>query len=171
VAKDGLPEIAEPIFRAVKQQFPAQYDAKQSIGKRYARMDEAGTPFCFTIDSQTKEDDTVTVRSRDDASQQRIPKPVAWPTCATSWGCRVARVVGSLGLLANECGVQFASVRSLAYPGVLPSDRGFSRVRFAQSAFGRNPSLIFCILADVGRWAGRPPGWLCRWGLGLLRAG
>jgi glycyl-tRNA synthetase len=74
VAKDGLPEIAEPIFRAIKQQFPAQFDAKQSIGKRYARMDEAGTPFCFTIDSQTKEDDTVTVRSRDDASQQRIPK-------------------------------------------------------------------------------------------------
>jgi hypothetical protein len=47
---------------------------KQSIGKRYARMDEAGTPFCFTIDGQTKEDGTVTVRNRDDASQDRIPK-------------------------------------------------------------------------------------------------
>jgi len=74
VAKDGMPEIAEPIFRAIKKHFPCQYDAKQSIGKRYARMDEAGTPFCFTIDGQSKEDGTVTVRNRDDASQERIDK-------------------------------------------------------------------------------------------------
>jgi len=74
VAKDGLPEIAEPIYREIKKQFPCQYDAKQSIGKRYARMDEAGTPFCFTVDGQTKEDGTVTVRNRDDASQIRIDK-------------------------------------------------------------------------------------------------
>ena len=47
-------------------------DAKQSIGKPYARMDEVGTPFCFTIDGQSKEDGTVTVRNRDDASQVRI---------------------------------------------------------------------------------------------------
>ena len=74
VAKDGLPEIAEPIYRAIKKEFPCRYDAKQSIGKRYARMDEAGTPFCFTIDGQTREDGTVTVRDRDDASQIRIDK-------------------------------------------------------------------------------------------------
>jgi len=74
VAKDGLPEIGEPIYREIKKHFPCQYDAKQSIGKRYARMDEAGTPFCFTIDGQTKEDGTVTVRNRDDASQSRINK-------------------------------------------------------------------------------------------------
>jgi len=74
VAKDGLPEIAEPIYREIKKHYPAQYDAKQSIGKRYARMDEAGTPFCFTIDGQSKEDGTVTVRNRDDASQIRIDK-------------------------------------------------------------------------------------------------
>jgi glycyl-tRNA synthetase len=74
VAKDGLPEIAEPIYREIKRQFPCQYDAKQSIGKRYARMDEAGTPFCFTIDGQSKEDGTVTVRNRDDATQIRIDK-------------------------------------------------------------------------------------------------
>ncbi len=74
VAKDGMPEIAEPIFRDIKKHFPAQYDAKQSIGKRYARMDEAGTPYCFTIDGQSKEDGTVTVRNRDDASQIRIDK-------------------------------------------------------------------------------------------------
>ena len=74
VAKDGMPEIAEPIYREIKKHFPVQYDAKQSIGKRYARMDEAGTPFCFTIDGQTKDDGTVTVRNRDDASQIRIDK-------------------------------------------------------------------------------------------------
>jgi glycyl-tRNA synthetase len=74
VAKDGMPEVAEPIFREMKKHYPVQYDAKQSIGKRYARMDEAGTPFCFTIDGQSKEDGTVTVRDRDDASQKRIPK-------------------------------------------------------------------------------------------------
>ena len=74
VAKDGLPEIAEPIYRQIKKEFPCQYDPKQSIGKRYARMDEAGTPFCFTIDGQSKEDGTVTVRDRNDASQIRIDK-------------------------------------------------------------------------------------------------
>jgi glycyl-tRNA synthetase len=74
VAKDGLPEIAEPIFRDIDKHYPCQLDIKQSIGKRYARMDEAGTPFCFTIDGQTKEDNTVTVRDRNDASQIRIDK-------------------------------------------------------------------------------------------------
>ncbi len=74
VNKDGLPEIAEPIYRAVRKRWPAQYDAKASIGKRYARMDEAGTPYCFTIDGQTKEDGTVTVRDRDTGAQTRIDK-------------------------------------------------------------------------------------------------
>ncbi len=74
VAKDGLPEIAAPIYEEIRKVFPCQYEAKQSIGKRYARMDEAGTPFCFTIDGQTKEDGTVTVRNRDDATQIRIDK-------------------------------------------------------------------------------------------------
>ncbi len=74
VAKDGMPEVAQPIFADIKKHFLCQYDAKQSIGKRYARMDEAGTPFCFTIDGQSKEDGTVTVRDRDDASQVRIDK-------------------------------------------------------------------------------------------------
>lgn len=74
VNKDGLPEIAEPIYRAVRDRWPAQYDAKASIGKRYARMDEAGTPYCFTVDGQTKEDGTVTVRDRDTGAQDRIDK-------------------------------------------------------------------------------------------------
>lgn len=72
VNKGGMPERAEPIYRDVKKRWPAQFDAKQSIGKRYARMDEAGTPYCVTIDGQTLEDGTVTVRDRDDGSQIRI---------------------------------------------------------------------------------------------------
>ncbi len=74
VNKDGMPEIAEPLFREIRKRWPAQYDAKQAIGKRYARMDEAGTPFCFTVDGQTKEDGTVTVRDRDTGKQERIDK-------------------------------------------------------------------------------------------------
>ncbi len=74
VGKDGMPEIAEPIYREIKKRYPCQYDVKQAIGKRYARMDEAGTPFCFTVDGQSKDDGTVTVRNRDDASQERIDK-------------------------------------------------------------------------------------------------
>ncbi len=53
-------------------QFTCEYDAKQSIGKRYARMDEIGTPFCVTIDGQTLQDQTVTVRDRDAMSQVRV---------------------------------------------------------------------------------------------------
>jgi len=74
VNKDGMPDIAEPIYAEVRKRWPAQYDAKASIGKRYARMDEAGTPYCFTIDGQTKEDGTVTVRDRDTGQQERIDK-------------------------------------------------------------------------------------------------
>lgn len=74
VNKDGMPEIAEAIYRDVRKNWPAQFDAKQTIGKRYARMDEAGTPYCFTIDGQTKEDGTVTVRDRDTGAQDRIDK-------------------------------------------------------------------------------------------------
>ena len=74
VAKEGMPEIAEAIHRELNKHYVCQWDSKQSIGKRYARMDEAGTPFCFTVDGQTLEDGTVTVRNRDDASQERIDK-------------------------------------------------------------------------------------------------
>jgi glycyl-tRNA synthetase len=74
VAKEGMPEVAEAIFNDISKHHPAQFDVKQSIGKRYARMDEAGTPFCFTVDGQTKEDGTVTVRDRDTGQQERIDK-------------------------------------------------------------------------------------------------
>jgi glycyl-tRNA synthetase len=77
VNKDGMPEVAEKLYLDLRQKFMCQYDAKQSIGKRYARMDEAGTPFCITIDGDTlseKSDnyETVTVRNRDTAQQERI---------------------------------------------------------------------------------------------------
>jgi glycyl-tRNA synthetase len=55
-----------------KSSINAFYDEKDAIGRRYARQDEAGTPFCLTIDGQTKEDDTVTIRYRDDMRQERI---------------------------------------------------------------------------------------------------
>lgn len=72
VDKDGMPEIAEKLYLELKQHWNVQIDCKQSIGKRYARMDEAGTPFCFTIDTQTLEDQTVTIRYRDTLKQERI---------------------------------------------------------------------------------------------------
>jgi glycyl-tRNA synthetase len=72
VAKDGMPEIAERLYDELRARYAVQYDVKQSIGKRYARMDEAGTPYCLTIDSETLTDQTVTVRDRDTAAQSRI---------------------------------------------------------------------------------------------------
>ena len=72
VKKDGLPEIAKQLLDTCKQSFHTFYEEKDSIGKRYRRMDAIGTPFCVTIDHQTKEDNTVTIRDRDSMTQQRI---------------------------------------------------------------------------------------------------
>jgi glycyl-tRNA synthetase len=72
VNKDGMPEIAEKLYQELRGRYVIEFDVKQSIGKRYARMDEAGTPFCFTIDGDTTKDQTVTVRRRDSAQQERI---------------------------------------------------------------------------------------------------
>ena len=70
--KDGLPEKAREIMDALKYDFNITYEEKDSIGKRYRRHDAIGTPFCITIDHQTLEDDTVTIRHRDTMEQQRI---------------------------------------------------------------------------------------------------
>jgi glycyl-tRNA synthetase len=70
--KDGLPEIAEDILRQCRPHFRCFYEEKDSIGKRYRRMDALGTPFCVTVDHQTKEDQTVTIRYRDSMEQERI---------------------------------------------------------------------------------------------------
>ncbi|MEQ1676408.1 MAG: glycine--tRNA ligase [Chitinophagaceae bacterium] len=71
--KDGLPEIAEKIMTDCKPHFRCFYEEKDSIGKRYRRMDALGTPFCVTVDHQTKEDNTVTIRHRDSMEQERVP--------------------------------------------------------------------------------------------------
>ncbi len=70
--KDGLPEIAKALIDECKTQFRCFYEEKDSIGKRYRRMDALGTPFCITVDHQTKEDQTVTIRYRDSMLQERI---------------------------------------------------------------------------------------------------
>src|SRR5688572_29925336 len=73
VNKDGMPEIAVRIHEALRQAgFPSQYDDSGSIGKRYRRHDEIGTPFCITIDGQSSGDQSVTVRDRDSMEQARI---------------------------------------------------------------------------------------------------
>jgi len=73
VKKDGLPEIARELMNECKQSFHCFYEEKDAIGKRYRRMDAIGTPFCVTIDHQTKEDNCVTIRDRDSMAQERIP--------------------------------------------------------------------------------------------------
>lgn len=76
VNKDGMPEVSEKLHREIAAKFSRkgfiEHDAKSTIGKRYARMDEAGTPYCFTIDGDTLKDQTVTVRDRDTGGQERI---------------------------------------------------------------------------------------------------
>ena len=72
VKKDGLPEIARKIIDDLKWDFSVFYDEKDAVGKRYRRQDAIGTPFCITIDHQTKEDNTVTLRYRDTMEQKRV---------------------------------------------------------------------------------------------------
>ena len=72
VKKDGLPEIARQIIDDLKFDFYCQYDEKDSIGKRYRRHDAIGTPYCVTVDHQTVEDNTVTIRNRDTMEQERV---------------------------------------------------------------------------------------------------
>jgi len=72
VKKDGMPEIAREIYRALKPHFNVFYDEKGAVGRRYRRQDEAGTPYCITVDSQTLQDNTVTIRDRDTLEQWRV---------------------------------------------------------------------------------------------------
>lgn len=71
--KDGLPDKAREILNNLKLDYNVQYDEKDSIGKRYRRQDAIGTPFCITVDYDTLEDNTVTIRHRDSMEQERIP--------------------------------------------------------------------------------------------------
>ena len=72
VKKDGLPEIARTIINDLKFDFNVSYDEKDAIGRRYRRQDAVGTPFCITVDHETKNDDTVTIRHRDTMQQERV---------------------------------------------------------------------------------------------------
>lgn len=76
VNKEGMPEVSEKLYRAMAARFGRfgfiEHDVKATIGKRYARMDEAGCPYCFTVDGTTMSDQTITVRDRDTGAQERI---------------------------------------------------------------------------------------------------
>jgi len=72
VNKDGQPELARRIYEDLRTRMPAEFDTGGSIGKRYRRQDEIGTPWGVTVDHQTLEDQTVTLRDRDSLSQDRI---------------------------------------------------------------------------------------------------
>ena len=94
VNKDGQPEKARGIYEGLRGLMPAEYDAGGSIGKRYRRQDEIGTPWGVTVDHQTMEDGTVTLRDRDTLDQSRIAvdelaaelqRRLAAPWGARSW--------------------------------------------------------------------------------------
>src|SRR5438093_148080 len=72
VNKDGMPDIAQKIYRDLKKSFNVFYDDSGAVGRRYRRMDEAGTPYCLTVDGQTLQDQTVTIRDRDTLAQERV---------------------------------------------------------------------------------------------------
>ena len=72
VKKDGLPELAKEIVDTLKWNFNILYDEKDAVGKRYRRQDANGTPFCITVDHDSLEDKTVTIRDRDTMQQERV---------------------------------------------------------------------------------------------------
>ncbi len=80
VNKEGMPDLAEALYKDLKKHMPVFFDDKGAIGRRYRRQDEAGTPFCVTVDGDTLRDGTVTIRDRDSLQQVRVPKEgvVAW---------------------------------------------------------------------------------------------
>jgi glycyl-tRNA synthetase len=67
-----MPAVAQQVYRDLKSHFNVFYDEKGAVGRRYRRQDEIGTPFCITVDGQTLEDQTVTVRDRDSLEQWRV---------------------------------------------------------------------------------------------------
>ena len=70
--KDNLPEKAREIIKSLQLNFSCQYEEKDSIGKRYRRQDAIGTPYCITVDHESLENETITLRNRDDMNQERI---------------------------------------------------------------------------------------------------
>ena len=74
VKKDGMPEVAREIYKTLKPHMTVFYDEKSAVGRRYRRQDEVGTPYCITVDGQTLQDGTVTIRDRDTLRQWRVHK-------------------------------------------------------------------------------------------------
>ena len=72
IKRDGLPELAREIIEDLKWDFNVAYDEKDAVGRRYRRQDALGTPFCITVDHQSLEDQTVTIRHRDTMAQDRV---------------------------------------------------------------------------------------------------
>jgi glycyl-tRNA synthetase len=72
VRKDGQPELAQRIYEDLRRRMQAEMDVSGAIGRRYRRQDEIGTPWAVTIDHQTLDDDTVTIRDRDSLTQERV---------------------------------------------------------------------------------------------------
>ena len=72
VKKDGMPEIAKEIYGTLKERFNVFYDEKGAVGRRYRRQDEAGTPYCITVDTESLTEKTVTIRDRDSLEQTRV---------------------------------------------------------------------------------------------------
>ena len=72
VKKDGLPDLAQEIVEALKWDYAVAYDEKDAVGRRYRRQDALGTPYCITVDHQSLDDRTVTLRDRDTMQQERI---------------------------------------------------------------------------------------------------
>lgn len=97
--KDGLPEIAQEIVTNLQWDFNVVYDEKDAVGRRYRRQDAAGTPYCITVDHQTKEDGTVTLRNRDTMLQERISMKDLGKKCRTVFlikiGCHKKRAAYS----------------------------------------------------------------------------
>jgi len=73
VKKDGMPEVARELYLELKKEFNVFYDEKGAVGRRYRRQDEAGTPYCITVDGETLSEKTVTLRDRDSLEQVRLP--------------------------------------------------------------------------------------------------
>ena len=84
--KDGHPEKAREVYNIIKEVYPTIYDDSGNIGRRYRRQDEAGTPACVTIDHQTLEDDTITLRDRDSLEQRRIKLSALLPELRETFG-------------------------------------------------------------------------------------
>ena len=72
VKKDGMPEMATRVADDLRRAFPVFYDESGAIGRRYRRQDEVGTPYCITVDGQSTQDGTVTLRDRDSLQQERV---------------------------------------------------------------------------------------------------